>query len=59
MNPWKGIHDIEEHVRSRLVVVCHVWPGLTPFNVWDLTFDDWLMFAHAADQWVADRQERR
>ena len=51
--------DLEAHVRSRLVVACHIWPGsITPFNVWDLSVEDWLMFAHAADQWVADRKER-
>ena len=58
MNPLRGVASIEEHVRSRLVVACHVWPGITPFNVWDLSVEDWLMFAHAADQWVADRKER-
>jgi len=37
-------------------VVCHVWPGITPFNVWDLPLRQWLMFAHAADQWTKDRE---
>lgn len=41
-----------------MVVVCHVWPGITPFTIWDLPVADWLMFAAAADQWVADRKER-
>jgi hypothetical protein len=51
------VGNLEEHVHSRLVTVCHVWPGITPLNVWDLTFEVWLMFAHAADEWVEARKE--
>jgi len=35
-----------------------VWPGITPFNVWDLPLDMWLMFAQAADQWNEQRKEQ-
>lgn len=42
---------------DRLVVVCHVWPGITPFNVMQLEVGTWLRFAHAADEWAKSRQE--
>lgn len=37
-------------MRQRLTVVCHLWPGITPFNVWNLDIELWLTFAEAADQ---------
>jgi len=48
---------LETHVIQRLVTVCHVWPGITPLNVWQLTLDVWLMFAAAADDW-AEQQKK-
>lgn len=51
------IGDLETHVIGRLVTVCHVWPGITPLNVWELTLDVWLMFAAAADDW-AEQQKK-
>ena len=39
------------------MVVCHVWPGITPFNVMHLTLGVWLRFAAAADDWAKSRQE--
>lgn len=36
----------------RLTVICHVWPGITPMNVWDMTLESWEMFADAADEWA-------
>jgi len=39
------------------VVVSHVWPGITPFNVWDLPMGVWLRYARAADEWVESRKE--
>lgn len=38
------------------MVLCHVWPGITPFNVWDLTWGDWLQFAHATDEYVKAKE---
>lgn len=38
-------------------MVCHLWPGITPWNVWDLPIGQWLMFADAADAWVRSRQQ--
>lgn len=38
-------------------MVCHVWPSLSPFNVWDLPLRQWAMFARAADEWVRARKE--
>ena len=49
--------DVEGGVRSRLTVLCHVWPSLTPWNVWDLQWRDWILFAAAADSWI-DAQKR-
>ena len=42
-----------------MIVVSHVWPGITPFNVWDLTLRLWMRFAHAADRWQEDRDGSR
>lgn len=47
-----------EHVESRLTVVCHLWPGITPWNVWSLPLRQWLMFAAEADEWVRSRQQQ-
>lgn len=41
------------------MVVCHVWPGITPFNVWDLSLVVWESFAAAADEWVKNRKEAK
>ena len=41
---------------GRMVTVCHVWPGITPWNIWDLRVEDWLRFAKAADDWEARRR---
>ena len=38
------------------MTVAHVWPGITPLNVWDLPYDMWCIFAQAADQWISDRE---
>lgn len=43
-------------MRSRLLVVSHVWPGITPWNVWELSWGDWLLYANAADEWVKARE---
>lgn len=38
-------------------MVCHLWPGITPFNVWNLRYGVWLMFADAADDWSKQQKE--
>jgi hypothetical protein len=40
-----------------LTVVCHVWPSISPWNVWDLPWHVWVMFARQADEWVKARTE--
>lgn len=50
--------DVEGEVRRRLTVLCHVWPGLTPWNVWGLAWCDWLIFAATADEWVKQRNDK-
>lgn len=48
---------VREHVRRRIVTVAHVWPGITPMSVMGMRVDDWLLFAAAADEWVAARRK--
>lgn len=40
-----------------MLIISHVWPGITPLNVWQLTWADWLMYAHAADEWAKAREK--
>jgi hypothetical protein len=40
-----------------MTTVSHVWPGITPFNVWDLRVDVWLMYAAAADDYNQKMRE--
>lgn len=57
------IADIEEHVYSRLVTVCHLWPGIAPHpsghpgSVWDLPLGVWLGFAAACDEYRRQQKE--
>jgi hypothetical protein len=44
-------------VYQRLAVVCHVWPGITPFNVFQLPYDMWVGFAKAADDYEREMKE--
>lgn len=37
--------------------MCHLWPGITPFNVFDLRYGVWLMFAAEADAWSKQQKE--
>ena len=37
--------------------MAHVWPGITPMNVWDMPYNLWCLFAEAADEWVKARQK--
>lgn len=40
-----------------MTTVCHLWPGITPWNVWNLRVDEWLMFANAADEYNRQMKE--
>lgn len=42
----------------RLTVICHVWPGITPMNVWDLTLEQWGIFRDSADEWVKAHKQK-
>jgi len=44
-------------VYERLTTVCHLWPGITPLNVWNLQYPVWLMFAAQADAWAKEQKE--
>jgi len=48
------LDDIESHVFERLTTICHLWPSISPFNVWDLSADVWLYFARAADDYIKE-----
>lgn len=41
----------------RLTTVCHLWPSISPWNVWELTVEVWLMFAEAADDYNEKMRE--
>lgn len=42
-------------MNARIVVVSHVWPGITPWTVWDLPWHMWESYARAADAWLEAR----
>jgi hypothetical protein len=37
--------------------VCRLWPGITPWNVWELPYDVWIDFAYGADEWLRAQKE--
>lgn len=43
---------------ARLVVICEVWPSISPWNVWDLPYGMWLGFAESADAVIAERRKK-
>jgi len=51
------LDDVDGEVRSRVAVVCHVWPGITPMTLRDMAFSDWVVIAASADEWVKNRKE--
>lgn len=50
---------MREHVHDRIVLVSRVWPGITPFNVFDLPTGLWMRYAHAADGLAAEAASQR
>lgn len=52
------IEDIEESVYRHILVVAHVWPGVTPINVWDMRYDLWVGFAEAAEKWAKEHAKQ-
>jgi len=37
-------------VYENIVVISHHWPGITPFNVWQLPYDMWLGYVAACGE---------
>ncbi|WP_281269632.1 hypothetical protein [Arthrobacter silvisoli] len=37
----------------------HVWPGITPLNVYDLTYTMWIKFVLNAQAWEKAQAEAR
>jgi len=35
-----------------------VWPGISPVNVWELTYDFWLLYVRAAIVWDEERKKQ-
>ena len=35
----------------------HVWPGITPLNVWDLGYTMWVKFVIQAEAWEKAQAE--
>lgn len=33
-----------------ILTVSRIWPGITPFNVWDMPYDMWLMYVAAVKE---------
>lgn len=32
--------------------MCHVYPGVTPFNIWQLPYYTWRLLNHNADAYL-------
>lgn len=39
--------------------MAHVWPGITPLNVWEMPYDMWLLFVANAKAWEEERKKER
>lgn len=35
----------------------HLWPSISPFNVWQLDLPVWLLYADACDAYVKQMRE--
>ncbi len=40
-----------------MTVVCHLWPSISPWNIWDLEYGVWKGFAAAADAHIREMKE--
>ncbi len=50
---------MKEGVYARIVTTSHVWPGITPFNVWDLPWSLWESYARSTDDWIEEQKRGR
>ena len=41
------------------MTLTHLFPGITPWNVWDLPYWLWVQYAEVVDQRVTEQQRRR
>ncbi|WP_181036363.1 hypothetical protein [Arthrobacter sp. B1805] len=39
--------------------IAHVWPGITPLNVWEMRYDMWLLFVRNARVWEEERTKKK
>jgi hypothetical protein len=51
-----GMDDFDDHLSRYLVTLCHEFPSLSPWNVYDLELRHYLAFTRSID---ASRQEMR
>jgi hypothetical protein len=42
-------------VAENILLVSHVWPGITPMNVLEMRYDYWCLYVEAAKQWASSR----
>lgn len=38
--------------------ISHVWPGIHPLNVWEMTYSMWLLFVSRAEAWEKQQKEQ-
>lgn len=47
--------DIEASIYQWLPLISHLYPGITPFNIHDLTLDFWRLYVAYATEYVKAR----
>jgi len=52
-----GLDDFDTHCGRYLVSLCHLFPSLSPWNVYDLELRHYLAFTRAVDE--REREARR
>lgn len=52
-----GLDDFDSHLGRYIVSLCHLFPSLSPWNVYDLELRHYLAFTRAVDE--REREARR
>lgn len=56
-SPVEDAAGIRKAVNSRIVLISHLWPGITPWTVWDLPYGLWRGYAASHDAYVQQQRE--
>lgn len=40
-----------------MITICHLWPSISPWNIWDLPYGVWRGFAAATDDYLKKMEE--